>query len=331
MRGALGSRLASAPTTALLRALGRRVATVFMLHRFRDPQLGNEGDDVAGLREVLERLRRQQVRLMGLRELLRHVREREPLTGPTIVFTVDDGYLDFASVAAPVLAEYDCPVTVFVTTEVTAGRLWFWWDRIEQAFIDSPLPTAEFDVGGRPWRISLGSPAQRREEAERLTERAKWLDQPERLALVATIAERLGVSLPDRPPVARRVLGWDEIRALEKRGVSFGPHSRHHPIMSRVDDATARDEIEGSWATLRAECADPVPVFCYPNGTRESFTLRDERLTQQAGLDAAVAFEPGRVDVRSYPSDALFRLPRASWTGDPLVTAVTASGLYPLR
>ena len=128
------SPVVSVPTLTALRLVGRPVATVLMMHRFRDPQLGNEGDDVTGLRAVLQLYRRQRVRVLSLTDLLRHVAEREPLAGPTVVLTLDDGYLDFGSVAAPVLAEFDCPVTVFVTTEVASGKLWFWWDQIEHAF-----------------------------------------------------------------------------------------------------------------------------------------------------------------------------------------------------
>ena len=53
------------------------------------------------------------------------------MSGRAIAFTVDDGYQDVAQVAAEIFLEYDCPLSIFLTTGFIDGHLWHWWDQIE--------------------------------------------------------------------------------------------------------------------------------------------------------------------------------------------------------
>src|SRR2546423_14449289 len=95
-----------------------------MLHRFAMPDLGVEGHDPRALQSYLEYLRARRYAIVDLLDLLNRVEKGIPLERNTIVFTVDDGYADFAEVAAPVFAKYDCPVTVFLVSGFVAERSW---------------------------------------------------------------------------------------------------------------------------------------------------------------------------------------------------------------
>ncbi len=74
-------------------------AAIFMLHRFRDRDLGTEGHDPVLLRQVLGYLRQKRYQLLSLQELFRRWKAGENLER-AVVFTIDDGYLDHAIVAA---------------------------------------------------------------------------------------------------------------------------------------------------------------------------------------------------------------------------------------
>jgi hypothetical protein len=113
-------------------SLTHGVAPIFMLHRFRDVEAGNGGHDPQVLRANLSWLRAKNFSLLSLTELLDRLAEGAPIKR-AISFTVDDGYADFAHVAAPVFAEFDCPVTVFVTSGFLDGQHWCWWDRVAVA------------------------------------------------------------------------------------------------------------------------------------------------------------------------------------------------------
>ena len=311
-RGALGA----------LRAAAQPMSTIFMLHRFTDPAGAVDSRDAgAVLRSAFSTLRRQGVELLPLGDLITRLEQGIPSTRPTVSFTVDDGYHDFFTAAAPIFAEFDCPVTVFLATDVISSRGWYWWDRIEYAVLRSTRPELALTMGGSALRIPLGAGADRQRTLEALIERVKFLADAERRQIAAEIGRIAEVDVPEHPPEHYRTLDWAEVRALERAGVTFGPHSCSHPILSRVDDATARREIFDSWRAVQRECAAPVPVFCYPNGTVASFGPRDESLVREAGLRGAVSFVRARVDPSKAQPSVAFRLPRYEMPADPFDVA----------
>lgn len=325
--------LGSQRMQALTRRFARPSATLFMLHRFRDPEAGIEGQDPATLRRALIALRAQQVRFLSLRDLMRHISAEEPLPGPSAVFTVDDGYADFGRIAAPLFAEFDCPVTVFVTTEFVAARMWCWWDRLSYAFAHSPRRSLSVEWSEQLVSIDLGTPRQRIAEAAKFAEQLKSFRDADRRLILSRIYRAAGVDIPEKAPSEFAAMDWTTIRRLEGTGVEFGPHSRSHPILSREDDARAREEIFGSWQDLQRECRAPAPVFCYPNGTADSFGARDTALVRDAGMIGAVAYLPGQVDPRRVSVEDRFRLPRRVMPSNPERTPLAVSGVFrlPLR
>lgn len=327
VRGVALAGIASRPAMRVARLFGVRKATVFMLHRFHEGGDAMPGTDVRMLRQMLSTLRRQGVALLSLRELVAHIESDRELTQPTAVFTVDDGYRDFAELAAPIFAGFDCVPTVFLITEFVSGRQWNWWDRITDGFLHSPRPDLSITCDSRAFRYTLGPNEERRRNAGLFIEELKWVTDAARLHVVESIGSYADVDLAPLPPQEYAPLTWSVVRELERSGVEFGPHSRTHPILSRVDAAKARCEIGGSWTDLQRECRDPIPVFCYPNGTLDSFGPREIRLVRESGLRSAVAFRCRYVNPKSCSADDLFRLSRFPMPADLTTAAYIASGM----
>src|SRR5262249_54861760 len=93
---------------------------------------------------------------------------------------------------------------------------------------------------------------------------------------------------------------WDQARDCEQKGMSFGAHTVTHPILARTDDDQSRREIEESWARVRQELTEPVPVFCYPNGEFTDFSSREIATLRQLGLVGAVVGVPGHATGRDF-------------------------------
>lgn len=88
-----------------------------------------------------------------------------------------------------------------------------------------------------------------------------------------------------------RVLGWDEIGALDREGtLRFEAHTVTHPSLVALDDAGAAHEIAESRRELSDRLDRPVTAFAYPAGL---YSDRERRLAAQAGYTAAVTCEPG--------------------------------------
>lgn len=327
-----GSRLLieSPLSGSLLSGIGRfsrPVATIFMLHRFRDDALGNFGDNPDALRRSLSDLRKQGVEFLRLRDLVALLESRGTLDRPTAVFTVDDGYRDFASVGAPVFLEFDCPATVFITTDIAAGKEWFWWDKIDHLLQRTERSELNILVGDTILRLTLKDRTLKSQAVDTLVNALKAVDDVVRLETLRVVQQACEIDLPEQPPASVEALLWDDIRALEQRKFDFGPHSMSHPILSRLDAAAAAAEITGSWEEMKRQCADPAPVFCFPDGTSESFGMREIELVRSSGMAGAVTFERACVDPRLVFLDARYRLPRVEWRDDRLYTTLLTSGL----
>lgn len=319
----------------LHRTLTRDAAAIFMLHRFANPEHSVRGHDPNELRTLLAWLRRRDFPVVSLEELVRRRREGAPLEG-CVCFTVDDGYADFARVGMDAFAEFDCPVTVFLPSGFLDGEYWMWWDRIQYmvertdaAYVSLPL----LGEGSDGARWPLETAGERERVRLRAVEKIKGQARRNREASVARLADALAVELPSEPPSPRfRPLTWDEVRRCERGGATFGPHTRNHVWLAAASDDEAKAEVRCSWDRVREETRRPVPVFCYPYGTADSFGRRDERLVRDAGLEGAVTTVHKMVaGSRNSAEKRLFRLPRYAFADDVLEARQICTGLVRLR
>jgi len=290
--------------------LAKERAVVFMLHRFLDPEHGVVGHDPRFLRQGLAYLRKKRYKFLSLEELLKRLVEGRSVHR-VVTFTIDDGYLEHATVAAPVFAEFDCPVTTFVTTGFLDGRLWFWWDQIEYIFTQTKRHEISLSVGDIELKHQWDAISRPRVQAI-VTNACKQLPESEKTAFIRRLADATEVELPTQPPPRYLPMSWDHARACEKSGMTFGPHTVTHPILSRTSDAQSLREISESWERLRSEVRRPVPVFCYPNGRLQDFTEREVATLRSLHFLGAVAGTPGyvRPDSTCLSQELLFKVPR---------------------
>jgi peptidoglycan/xylan/chitin deacetylase (PgdA/CDA1 family) len=304
-------------------------AAIFMLHRFAQPDLGVQGHDTEILRTVLAWLRRERYELVPLADLFRRLGGEGPPFRRAVCFTIDDGYLDHATIGSPVFAEFDCPVTTFVTTGFLDQRLWFWWDRIEWIFAQSTRGRSRVVLGGVPLEYRWGDAGERDRVRADFTARCKEVPDLEKGTAILALANDAEVMLPDSPPPPYRPMSWDQLRQCETRGMTFGPHTVTHPVLTRTSDEQSEWELEESWRRLKEEAARPVPVFCYPNGRTVDFGTRETATLRRLGFHGAVTGVEGYADVRAFgrSTESPFRTPRFSYAESLPHMIQYASGL----
>ncbi len=324
------SGITSDPGLRLLAPLLPRCATILMLHRFTVPDLGVRGHDPALLAKHLEYLRHRRYRLMSVMELLNQVDEGIPLKENTLVFTVDDGYADFATVGAPVFEAYDCPVTVFLITDFVSGRLWNWFDRVPWAFDHSKHSGIAVEILGEKVCLRWNSPAESARASDEIVERLKGVPDAMKEELIREVGKALEVEIPDAVPEKYRAMNWDQVRACAHRGATFGPHTVSHPILSQVDGRRAEREILESWRAVAAATDAAIPVFCYPNG---NLSTREKDIVSGSGMTAALSTIDGCLE-SSRSGMAIqdrFALPRFGYSEEKSRFVQIASGLEAMR
>ncbi len=121
----------------------------------------------------------------------------------------------------------------------------------------------------------------------------------------------------------RALMTWTQIREMLQGGMTFGAHTRTHPVLTAVSPARARAEIAGSRLDLEQELGQPILLFSYPHGKYDATT---RTIVEQAGYSGACSvcagmnspatpeFELRRTEV--YGTDSLLRFVMALWLGD---------------
>ena len=310
-----------------------RCASVLFLHRFAVPDLGVEGHDPAVLRRRLEYLRKHRYELLSVGDLIARLEKRNPPANQSVLFTVDDGYVDFATVAAPIFAAYDCPVTVFLITDFTSGKLWNWFDRVPWMLAHTSRDRLKIEIGGAMVALGWENARERDIVSENIIERLKRIPDDEKERIIAALADSLDAEMPAGIPERDRAMTWDEVRGCAARGVTFGPHTVRHPILSRVDANRSRREIGDSWRDVSERSGAAVPVFCYPNGTPADFSLREENEVRHAGMRGAFSTVEASVQIADAPDpgSSRFAIPRFVYPDTEHAFVQAVSGIEALR
>jgi peptidoglycan/xylan/chitin deacetylase (PgdA/CDA1 family) len=301
-----------------LRYVQRDCATIFMLHRFQDTERGIAGCEISHLRHALAYLTRNSYELVTLKDLFERLGGKGPQARGAVAFTIDDGYIEQATTAAPVFSEFGCPVTTFVSTGFLDGKLWFWWDQIEHVFRHAARPSLEVRAGDTVCEYHWENEDQRIRAQADFTATCKYLSEAERVAAITQLAQASEVEVPGTPPPQFAPMSWDQLRKCEEIGMTFGPHSVSHPVLSRTSHDATTYEIAESWARLRAEARSPVPIFCYPNGEWGDFGDREIVALRRLGFVGAVVAEPGYANALTFQrgEDNRFRVQRFGFPDD---------------
>lgn len=332
LKSAVVRALTRTGVAKVFRPLMRGAAIVYMLHRFVHPHGPSSGDDPATVRRLLAYLRREKYNLLGLETLFRSLHGEGPALRHAVAFTIDDGYSEQAAIAGPLFAEFDCPVTTFVTTGFLDRALWMWWDKIEYVFHHTARAEVVIELEHSRAVYELQDSAARRVAQDDFTACCKTLRDDRKQEAIRELARVADVSLPETVPDAYAPMTWNQLRACEGHGMTFGPHTHTHLILTRTGDAEAREEIVQSWARLQVEARRPVPIFAYPNGQTGDYDHREFAVMRELGLLGAVTGTLAFATVRRYRApDGPFLLPRFPFPDSLPYLIQQVSGLERLK
>lgn len=130
---------------------------------------------------------------------------------------------------------------------------------------------------------------------------------------VGATADWLG-DIGGPPP---RMLGWDDVRALDAEGCEIGAHSQTHPELDTLRRRGIADEVNHSRRELSSRLGAPVRSFAYPHGYHDQ---RVREAVVRAGFDSACAVR----EALSSADDDPFALARVTLLHDAGVDDLAA-------
>ncbi len=257
--------------------------------------------------------------IISLTKLLSCLRENKSIPPNTVVITFDDGYLDNLTNAAPLLARYQMPATLFLTTAYVESAEPQWIDHLYSMFQFRSLQVLapeclrkDFDLEDHTQVVKV---------YELIKKMLVQAGPAERKDILQEVETQLEPTLSP-PPLT---LNWNDVRRLKEDFPLFdiGVHTRNHVDISMLADKQAEDEIRYSVQDYKNEL-DSVPcLFSYPYGRHNK---RTRNCVKKLNFSGAVVTQP---TYRIEKSSDCFALPRYSCTSSLLDLKIWLSGAMP--
>lgn len=239
--------------------------------------------------------------------LIERVRDGNRLPPRAAAITFDDGYRNFYEYAFPILKEFSLPATFFITTDLVDQKTPLWVDTLEYAIGHARGPLLRISNKGKEEIFNVETHGDRVRADMVLRDRLKQIPRNEAEILLGEIVNAarrdLRESFLSSP---YHGITWEEAREMEHAGMTFAPHTRSHPILSRIPASGAKEEILFSKKRLHEELDAPLNIFAYPNGQPSDYTPEIVSFIEKAGFRAALTTIPGAIGKNANP----YLLPR---------------------
>ena len=260
---------------------------------------------------VIRRLRRSNVDLISIGEMHRRMTENDLDGRRFVCITFDDGYRDNLEFAYPILKKYQVPFALYVATSFADRIGELWWLALEAVIAQNNIIGLRLDGEDRwfeahgvqqkratfdfiyDWLRALKTEAELRHAMRELTTRHK-------VDMAAFCADLC--------------MDWKELATLAADPlVTIGAHTVNHPILTKLDDASIRAELDSSRNVIESALGVRPEHLAYPVGDRFAAGPREFRIASELGFKTAVTTRPGVVFRRH--GQHLTALPRISLNG----------------
>jgi len=245
--------------------------------------------------------------VLPLEEIITRMEQGQPLPRRCVALTFDDGYRDVYTHAWPLLKRYQLPATLFVAVEAIE-RGFLWPDLLRHAIRQTPATRVALDslTDYGPYTVELRNEADRLQAVRHLGSRLKQLPHSQKESVLRELVVKLLQVTPEALKIQDLMLSWEDLTALSSDGIDVGAHTVTHPVLAKLSEHDAEEEIHQSRQVLEQRLGKPVTHFCYPYGKASDFSPRIKQLVAAAGFRSACTTLPGL----NRPSDNRFSLRR---------------------
>lgn len=248
--------------------------------------------------------------VLPLDQAVRRLKEGS-LPQRALAITFDDGYADNHDVAMPILKKHGLCATFFIATGfLDGGRMWN--DTVIESVRLTPqgaLPLQQLGVTGLS-EMAVRTVADKQNAITQIIRAIKYLPVPQRLALTQELA-----ALAQVTPPSDLMMTSAQVRAMRRAGMQIGAHTVSHPILAKLSEDEAREEILRGKHQLEDLLDEPITLFAYPNGKPgEDYAPLNAQIVKDLGFEAAVSTAWGASNAQT----DLFQIPRFTpWDRSP--------------
>lgn len=212
---------------------------------------------------------------------------------PVVAITVDDGYLDFFTIAYPLLTEHGIPATFFTTVDFINQKSWFWFDKLKFVIQKTECESILISCLEYRHKLILTDNLSKESAWHSLADYCLSLPESEKDIFVEIVARYFKVSIPQCPPVEFSPVSWEQLSQMSVAGIEIGSHSLSHPVLSALDAGTIMKEILESKEIIEKKLQRQVKTIAYPFGGAKDYNNQVIREVKRSGYSVAVVAHGG--------------------------------------
>lgn len=240
--------------------------------------------------------------VVSLDRLLKMRQQGSSIAKGTVAITFDDGYLNNLTVAAPILAKYQLPATIYLATAFVSAGENQWIDTLYSTFrarSQHTLDLSDFSPSLQQW--DLNQPQEQTAAYGAIAQVLIEATVSQRTAILTAIDQQLAPTA--YPP--RLTMTWEDARQLQREypNITLGVHTANH-IDLETHSEFAEQEIVASITAMERELGERPKHLAFP------YNRFNKQSKAQAAryLRSAVADSPNDGVVRTHTSN--YELPR---------------------
>lgn len=276
---------------------------ILFYHRFHSETSDNYHlpyMDIRGFKREMRHIKRWYT-VTTMDELAKRLAIQEDFTSPSIIITIDDGYLNNYNMAYPALKELDLPAMIYLTTGSIGTNNGLWVDDLRNILARTKGKSICVpEILGNEV-LDILTPSQKGDAMLKLFHAMLHLEHQRKMLTMEKISQILGVNEVYKRNGERKMLNWDEVMEMSKNNISFGAHTVNHPTLSKMELREAKREIIESKIEIESRIGSKVWHFAIPNGKEEDFNEELKRYCKEIGLKTVASTEPGVVSTQSDP------------------------------
>lgn len=200
------------------------------------------------------------------------------MSKPFVCFTFDDGYVDNFEVAYPIFKKYDCPFTIYVTTDFPDNLAVIWWYVLEDIILGNDTIVLS---DGREFNCE--SLVDKNRTAKLIHEFISHLDPKDLRNTFDRLFVNYSYSFDEK--VRELSLNNEQIKQLASDNLcTIASHTVTHPLLSGLNAEQQLGELTESKKKLEQLIHKEVHHFAYPFGNNNDDSVL---AAQKAGYKTA--------------------------------------------
>jgi len=229
--------------------------------------------------------------IISLKRAAMMLKTGERIPKKTVVITFDDGYKSMFTTVFPLVKKNQIPITIFLSVKpLMTGRPLF-VDELRFVFentLEKKLDLTSF--GLQQYSIDIDS--ERLKAISDIDQYGKRKCNESKDQIIAAVFTALKVDREDSR-LKNIMLNWNEVKEMNKHGVTFGAHTISHPNLTKISQEEARTELSESKKIIERNIGENVDFFAYPYGSNDSYNLKIRQIVEECDFTLACILTSG--------------------------------------